>query len=219
MTEDGSDDGFSYSIPYLGVPFDQYDVGPVAKNVSSDLVHDVPAVLSFNSSNYLISLAEPTQPNLDSYHWPKTPNDTQKVPLLRIDIPLPSLFSRVDLVPANISFQPDHYGFDPSVQIKYQRSDTPVYEGFLGVPTHGIIYEAGVGPLPVDDPAPAKQLFAFPQFVSSVLSTTVWDEHMREVNFTSGDYRPLLRSLRWGGNATDADDYESWLGPVIRATV
>ena len=44
-------------------------------------------------------------------------------------------------------------------------------------------------------------------------------EQVFETQGLAGDYRPLLRSLRWGGNATDADDYESWLGPVIRATV
>ncbi len=43
-----------------------------------------------------------------------------------------------------------------------------------------------------------------------------WEDEGGEAPTSPGDYRMLISALRWGGNATNLADYETWLGPVLR---
>lgn len=202
-----SSDNSVYSIPYMGLPYSRYAVGPIAKNVTTTIPYATPQVLSIPGNQQNVFSAQATTPNIDTYYW-KANTSESIVPFLRIDVLLPSKHIRYELVPANTTFVPTIYGFDPSVKIDYQDTPQPILPGFLGVPTYGIISDLNL----TNNAATATgffYMFDFPTLSNNGVT----------YNITSGDYRPLARALKWNGNETNADDYESYLGPVIRANI
>ncbi|KIN03294.1 hypothetical protein OIDMADRAFT_119807 [Oidiodendron maius Zn] len=212
-----STDRFAYSIPYVGVPYNRSEVGPIAHNITTTIPYNSPSILSLNGTSDSIFDAYQSKPNIDAYTW-STNNSLQVAPLLRVDILLPSRIIRLELVPANTSFVPDLYGFDPKVHIEYQATPQPLLSGFLGVPTYGVILEYTIDT--PENKSPATVQPTFYHFVSFLLGLPkLTNDEDVSYNISSGDYRPLCRALRLNGNKTDAADYQSWLGPVIRAKI
>jgi hypothetical protein len=62
--------------------------------------------------------------------------------------------------------------------------------------------------------APGPYLFASYEVITGIGYTGPGGT--RGLNITGGDYRVLLRSLRYGGDINNHKDYISWLGPVMR---
>jgi hypothetical protein len=203
-----SSDNSVYSIPYMGLPYSRDAVGPIAKNVTTTIPYATPQVLSIPGNQQSVFSAQATTPNIDTYYWKANASEAI-VPFLRIDVLLPSKHILYELVPANTTFVPSIYGFDPSVKIDYQDTPQPILPGFLGVPTYGTISEFN---LTASSASTANSFFY-------IYSSPTLSHNGVKYNFTSGDYRPLARALKWNGNATNPDDYESYLGPVIRANV
>ncbi|KAM0256042.1 hypothetical protein ACHAQJ_005241 [Trichoderma viride] len=202
-----SSNDYTYSIPYIGVPYSRAAVGPIAQNISDTIPYASPQILSISGDQLSLFSAQATTPNIQTYHWNANTSEAV-VPLLRIDVPMPTKYIRYELVPANTSFVPDIYGFDPSVKIDYQDTPQPILPGFLGVPTYGMIANYTLE----NNPYPST-------FFSFVLDFPTLINGNKTYNITSGDYRPLARALKWNGNETNPDDYESYLGPVIRADI
>lgn len=122
---------------------------------------------------------------------------------------MPSKHILYELVPANTSFIPTIYGFDPSVKIDYQDTHQPILPGFLGTPTYGTIREYTL----TNNQGSSSTSFFY------IYSSPTLSNNNVTYNITSGDYRPLARALKWNGNETNPADYESYLGPVIRANI
>ncbi|KAL7919642.1 peptidase S8/S53 domain-containing protein [Trichoderma austrokoningii] len=202
-----SSDNNVYSIPYMGLPYSRDVVGSIAHNVSTTIPYDTPQILSMPGDQQSVFLAKTTTPNIDTYYWKANASEST-VPFLRIDVLLPSKHILYELVPANTTFVPTIYGFDPSVKIDYQDTPQPILPGFLGVPTYGTIRDLTLANLT----SPANSFFY-------IYDAPTLSNKGVTFNFTSGDYRPLARALKWNGNETNPDDYESYLGPVIRANI
>ncbi|PVH84726.1 subtilisin-like protease [Cadophora sp. DSE1049] len=123
-----------------------------------------------------------------------------------------SQYFRIDIVPYNTSFVPDFYGFTfnetnpygvPDSALPLQYPDLPFSDIGAGADTYGLW---------VDDTFNRRPT-AFLYYLEGV----AYD--YGEVPFgvlPEGDYRALLRVLRWGGDADKEEGYQSWLSPVIR---
>lgn len=198
---------YVYSIPYMGLPYSRDAVGPIAQNVTTTIPYATPQVLSIPGNQQSVFAAQATTPNIDTYYWKANASESI-VPFLRIDVLLPSKHILYELVPANTSFIPTIYGFDPSVKINYQDTHQSILPGFLGVPTYGTIRDLNL----TNNASPSTGFFYM--FDSPTLSN-----NGVTYNISSGDYRTLARALKWNGNETNPNDYESYLGPVIRANI
>ncbi|KAL7793830.1 peptidase S8/S53 domain-containing protein [Trichoderma ceciliae] len=212
-----STDNAAYTIPYIGVPYNRTEVGPIMHNVTKQQPYDSPGVLKIKADDLYLADATVPTPDIDSYNW-STDLSQSFVPLFRVDVLLPTRFIRFELVPANISFVPSLYGFDPSVSIKYQAPTQAILPGFLGVSAYGLLFAITIDAAPDNSPI-LSQPYLNHFFAQALVTPTLTNDDNVSYNITSGDYRPLVRALRWNGNETNPDDYESWLGPVIRAAI
>ncbi|UKZ52749.1 hypothetical protein TrVGV298_006536 [Trichoderma virens] len=211
-----SDDA-AYSIPYIGVPYNRTEVGPIMHNVTTQVPYDSPGILKLRADDLFLANGQIPTPNIDSYNWSL---DLSKsfIPVFRVDVLLPSRFIRFDLVPANTSFVPSIYGFDPDAHIDYKPPSQAILPGFLGVPTYGQLFSITVDDAPSNSPTISQPLINH-FFAQALVYPALTNDDNVTYNISSGDYRPLLRALRWNGNEANPDDYESWLGPVIRADI
>ncbi|KAL7952795.1 peptidase S8/S53 domain-containing protein [Trichoderma compactum] len=203
-----SSDNIVYSIPYMGLPYSRDAAGPITQNATTTIPYTSPQVLSIPGDQQNVFSAQATTPNIDTYYWKANASDSI-IPFLRIDIGLPTAHILYELVPANTTFVPTIYGFDPSVKIDYQGTPQPILPGFLGVSTYGTIQEYNLTNLEGSSATGFFYMFHSPTLSNNGVT----------YNITSGDYRPLARALKWNGNETNPDDYESYLGPVIRANI
>ncbi|KAL7813601.1 subtilisin-like protein [Trichoderma aethiopicum] len=206
-------DGDEYSVPYLGVPYNRTEVGPIVHNVTTVKPYDSPGLLKAQATNLFLADALTPTPNLETYNW-TTDLDKAYIPIFRIDT-IMTRFLRLDLVPANVSFVPSMYGFDPDVHIDYKFPDQPILPGFLDVPTYGFAVAESLEPQP--EGSPIIQSTDIGHFLGlALLDPSLTDDKGNKFRIAAGDYRALFRALRWRGNETNPDDYESWLGPVMR---
>ncbi|EHK46944.1 hypothetical protein TRIATDRAFT_91009 [Trichoderma atroviride IMI 206040] len=208
-----SSDNETYSIPYIGVPTNRAEVGPIMVNATPPGSPSSPAVYKFQITN---PGGQATKPNIDTYNITGSPDDA--LPLVDISTGLPSRLVRLELVSANTSFVPSIYGFDPNVTIDYQPPALATQSGYLGEPSYGIVSASTMDP--VASNSPIKQGTTFNLFVSGLIeSPTLTSDNNTSIQLVSGDYRPLFRALKWNGDETNPADYQSWLGPVLRLNV
>jgi hypothetical protein len=128
-----------------------------------------------------------------------------------------SPYFRWDLVPADTTFVPTYYGFNQSN--KFPVIEPPIDIGeldtFHNVSSYGTLF----GVSNVDSPTNSR---FYGLVGTTILSSLVWTAPVTFlanetwIILPDGDYRPLLRVMRWGGNWENPDDFESWLGPVLR---
>ncbi|EGR46959.1 uncharacterized protein TRIREDRAFT_109276 [Trichoderma reesei QM6a] len=208
-----ADDDDEYSVPYLGVPYNRTEVGPIVHNVTTVKPYDSPGILKAQATNLFLADALTPTPNLETYNW-TTDLDEAYIPVFRIDT-IMTRFLRLELVPANVSFVPSMYGFDPDVHIDYKFPDQPILPGFLDVPTYGLVLAESLEPQP--EGSPIMQSTDIGHFLGlALLDPSLTSDKGDKFRIAAGDYRVLFRTLRWRGNETNPDDYESWLGPVMR---
>ncbi|KAL7931965.1 peptidase S8/S53 domain-containing protein [Trichoderma chlorosporum] len=208
---------FAYSVPYIGVPYNGSEVGPIMHNVTTQLPYNSPCILGLNANNLLLADGQMQTTSVQTYNF-STDLSQAYIPVFRVDVLLPSRFIRFDLVPANVSFVPTLYGFDPNAHVDYQPPSQAILPGFLGVPTYGQLFSITVDDAPPNSPTLSQPVLNH-FFAQAFVSPTLTNDDNVSYNITSGDYRPLVRALKWNGNETNPDDYESWLGPVIRADI
>jgi hypothetical protein len=115
------------------------------------------------------------------------------------------------LVPYNTSFVPDFYGFT--------FNDTNPY----GVPDWALPLQypnlATVAPSSED--AGLTDSFGIWSYHDNMQHPSVYTSgfgpYIGGKKLAKGDYRALLRVLRWDADWEDEKGYQSWLSPVIRA--
>ena len=116
------------------------------------------------------------------------------------------------LVPYNTSFVPDYYGFTfnesnpygvPDSALPLQYPNLKIWDVEAGVETFG----RWTGD--TRNARPSAYLY--------YLAGEIRDDYEWSFgDLPAGDYRAVLRILRWGGDYTKEDNYQSWLSPIIR---
>lgn len=117
----------------------------------------------------------------------------------------PSPNIRLDAVPVDTDFKPTLYGFDPKAPLNMtaQKPGLPLRDGLMGVPTYGIIDRGDLSYALYNTNATYWNLF-------------LTNEDGSTYPTKSGDYRVLVRVLKYNADPKGAANYESWLGPIIR---
>ncbi|KAF3068451.1 Subtilisin-like protease SDD1 [Daldinia childiae] len=111
---------------------------------------------------------------------------------------------RIDLVPANISIEPDFYGYDPAETYEYRSSNMIPPISVFGLPSYGTLVNS--------TELLSPSTFNWPQ--GAGLKATL--PNGTEYSPGPGDYRWLASVLRWGGDPDKLEDNETWLSGVIR---
>ncbi|PTB53598.1 hypothetical protein M431DRAFT_520571 [Trichoderma harzianum CBS 226.95] len=205
-------DSSSYVVPYLGVPYSRSDTEYIARNTTAWVGNDRPYVGSDSTSPGVVNIGNYSILGSDG----SVPPDIN-VPIVNFIIVQPSNLIRLEIVPVNTTFVPTYYGFDPSVKFDVADVDLPLQEGFLGVPNYGIMAQWGIGHIPPGISVASLLGWPYPNTVTGFILLYPFLTHENGTGFdlTSGAFRPLLRVLRYGANGTSADEYESWLGPIM----
>jgi hypothetical protein len=205
----------TYVVPYIGVPYDRYSAKYLDLDTLQAVGYPTPSVTVGLNFPPEVNIANYTFYNLDGTAPPNV-----SPPNIYWTILQPSNFMRLEFVPANSTFEPTYYGFDRNTSIDIEPPDLPITPGFLDVPSYGILAEWGIGEVPVpinDNIIPSPQPYNVGGY--GLQFGYISSENASVILLTSGDYRPLIRVLRYGGNGSDPADYESWLGPIIRAII
>lgn len=164
-------------------------------------------ITEFSMANWIYSLidAPGMYPHLALLTYPTHPtsiSDIQSFSLSGLSYPTFVFgttnicdYLRLDIVPANTSFVPDKYGFDPNVT-----HDDLVYPDLplttvAGLEIIGTLQDYGYGP------------WARSEFVSlSWIDSSV----------PNADYRVVMRILRSGGDYEDPKAWQTWMSAIVR---
>lgn len=111
---------------------------------------------------------------------------------------------RIDILPANTTIKPTHWGFDNTTQIEYVEGSTIPTSSFLGFESYGSVKVVTGLVSPANNFSPSGY----------GVSATGDDGVQKQLG--PGDYRWLYSIQRWGGEPALLEDWETWLGPVIR---
>lgn len=121
-------------------------------------------------------------------------------------------YFRIEMLPYNTTFVPDFYGFIFNESNPYGVPDSAlplVYPDLSLITTIGNVSSFGINKDSANNIRPAGFLWA--------LEPQLFDESGdSSTGVPAGDYRALLRVLRWDANATEAESYQTWLSPIIR---
>lgn len=190
-----------YTITYLGQPYSRNKADVIDASADSGL--QVPLLLPPDGTfDGLGALRDIGVYNFTTYGFPYLEWYTLQV----------IQYIRIDLVPYNTTFVPDFYGFDHSVDNPYGVPEQYLpmqYPNATALPLVWSDNDAGLdgsyGIWGAHDylQLPTAYLWGFGAYVSNK-------------PMPNGDYRALLRILRWDGDRLKKEGYQSWLSPVIR---
>lgn len=186
-----------YKVTYLGQPYSRYHAKYLLNGTDftgqrtpslSDDEHVIDDIAAFNLSN---------------------PSGRFNFPFLSFMILQPHQNVRVELVPYNTTFVPDYYGY------RYTNTNP-----------HGVPASA----FPLSSPEMTTTMFAGAEIFGlvesspynsnpSISASFIWGNILvgsEQVAIPAGDYRALIRVLRFGGDESKKESWESWLSPIIR---
>jgi hypothetical protein len=109
----------------------------------------------------------------------------------------------ISILPANTNIKPDHYGFNQSIQYPYIPSAFAPNSTVFRHPSFGTLIN-DTGLMWPENNAPFDS------------DTSVRGDNGVRWKVGNGDYRWFAAVLRWGGTSGRQEDYDTWLGPVIR---
>lgn len=181
-----------YNVPYMGLPYTMNEVPLLERDLVTD--HLLPAMV-------LNTATEIDFVDTDLVIYDRRDGD---YPTMAYFARQPSEAYRLDLIAANTTFEPTYYGFNTSNILDTSTPDLPVVDNFGGAESFGIIF---------------LQYYLEP--VYHYLSWGGWLDGPDGAYYgaKAGDYRWLLRVLPIEKDPNDADNWESWLGPVMRIPV
>jgi subtilisin family serine protease len=184
-------DGDTFSIPYGGPPYSLYNTPYLLISSTSSGI-DLPSVYAFNADQSDTVYDTGLLDFVASYGF------SGAIPTLQWT----TEFS-LSVLPANTSIKPDHYGFNKSTKYPYQPSAFAPNSTLFGYPSFGtvvnntgLMWPANNSPFVVD--------------------TSVTGNNGVSWQVGNGDYRWFAAVLRWGGTSGRQEDYDTWLGPVMR---
>ncbi|KAH7017968.1 peptidase S8/S53 domain-containing protein [Microdochium trichocladiopsis] len=115
----------------------------------------------------------------------------------------PTYVYRVDLVAANITFEPTYYGFNASHDFETTTPILPIDNTFGGVESFGLLFGS---------------YYMDPTFHILSWWGGLVDSDNNDYLVPPGDFRLLLRLLPVSRDYDNPKDWTSWLGPVLRIT-
>jgi Subtilase family/Fn3-like domain len=196
----------TYSLPYVGQPWDNGKAGnsialiaPVQIYPSEQIINELaPSLRPY--ANYRGHLSFTAKPDTTAETF--SMGDYGFLGVLWATTQ-PTDWIRFDLVPANTSFVPDLYGYNPAV---------------VSIPASQLIYPAGVNItyqtiLGLDDVVEVLADFEGP-FADAFQSEGFWWDN--ENALPDADYRVVMRVLPSGKVYEDPAAWDSWLSAIVR---
>ncbi|KAL7949235.1 subtilisin-like protein [Trichoderma barbatum] len=185
--------GTNLSIPYIG-----------------------PAYSPYNMDYIFYLAATPTNPGLPWLSFPDEDGSNYNNGFSAVQLSAAFSFSlsvqgwstllRADIVPANttLAARVNAANFTLPENYEYIPSTNQLGSTLFGKPSYGNIWIAeGLR-------QPSSSVFI------QGTDLKVKDDSGRNITLGSGDYRWFFSVLRWGGDATLPEDYDTYLGPIVR---
>lgn len=194
-----------FRVAYLGQPYSRYN----AKYIDTTDKYGeglLPAMISYDE-NWL-----PTTINdIATFNF-GTGAPGQGYPYLQWITQQSIQYFTIEIVPYNTTFKPDHYGFNrtasnpdgvPSSALPLVYPNLKINATIAGSDVFGLFNEE------IGSAKPSLWLY--------YLDSQILDFGGGSLGqLPLGDYRALLRILRWKGDWRKEEAWESWLSPVIR---
>jgi hypothetical protein len=187
--------GANLSVPYLGPAYSLYN--------ADQLVYD-PATAESPGSPFIV------------YTDPTTKERVYDIGLLQVNASMPFTSSivrhqwvtgwRVDILPADTTLPARYHGGNLTIPPDYvfQAPSKPPTASLFGVPSFGNIWSITTLEQPGTRLSP------------SGTGMTVNDDKGVTITLAPGDYQWYVSVLRWGGEVGRLEDYDTWLGPILR---
>jgi hypothetical protein len=187
--------GANLSIPYIGPPYSLFNTDYIKYQETTDGDSGTPNIYTTSSGGervYNLGYAE------------ISPSVTYGSIIIRRQW---TTRWRVDIVPADTKLSAHHFGPNRTIPADYvyKPGTKPPTSTLFGQPSYGYLSSFS-GLIGVGD-ANSPQGTGF---------FTVTDDSGAKVTLGPGDYKWYVSVLRWGGDQTVQNDYDSWLGPIIR---
>ncbi|GKT51985.1 minor extracellular protease vpr [Colletotrichum spaethianum] len=234
---DGDD---KFSIPYLGIPYSRSEYSNIYVGDVSNLDTALQPPSGIPTMPFISSSDTGVRDNDRAvFTFPAkraAANQTQisdNDPVITIFIDQPSQYVRLDAVPvdlasnADYNFTPSSFGYLSGIQsnaTSYYNTtiirpslDLDSLDHFAGVKSYGLVGSFYGGDMP--------QGVTSINFRGYSVYSTEWTWGVVELTngtiyqLPNADYRVLVRALRWGGDLNKADDYDSWLSPIIGVNI
>jgi subtilisin family serine protease len=210
-----------HTIPYIGIPYSRYDAKDILPtNLTAAFGEDLPGIFDRDLQEVdvdfrVFQLEDPSG---------IAPIGDIGYPYISFFISQPSIYTRADLVPINNTFVPTRYGFNTS-KVFDPSANPPklsLAKGLFGVPSYINLGEwLGTNAVPEGPDGGEDVTFVLGPYLFASYEVITGQNYAGPggtlgLNITGGDYRVLLRSLRYSGDINNPKDYISWLGPVMR---
>ncbi|KAH7363774.1 peptidase S8/S53 domain-containing protein [Rhexocercosporidium sp. MPI-PUGE-AT-0058] len=184
----------NFVIPYAGLPYSRFSAEYFDTSNNTGFPYPMSTV-DYYYPNITVS------GDLHVYTWAEIGGGS--VPWVIINFFHLTQELRMDILPANTTFVPDYYGFDPKFEFEYQPSEDPLSSNFIGVPTYGNA---------------DRRFMMEPQagwygWFSKMVKR---DGEESKVQLKKGDYRVLVSIRRWDGDVTKRETWSTYLSPVVR---
>ncbi|TGO12494.1 hypothetical protein BTUL_0087g00070 [Botrytis tulipae] len=179
--------GETYTVPYIGPPYSVFNASYIS----------VIQVAGFNSAG---------TPEKDTGFLEINPTRQYGI---AADIPQQyTLAFRFDLLPANTNITANTHAFNTSQTFPYISSQSIPRSSIFGYPSFGTYTNrtATVASGPIQ---PGN-------YIQYWTSAQVTGDDGVSYNVGDGDYRFFASVLRWGGSVGKIEDYDTWLGPILR---
>ncbi|CAM1511985.1 Fc.00g094980.m01.CDS01 [Cosmosporella sp. VM-42] len=201
-------------VPYAGVPYSRnaFPVLDTTNVTALDFItpgppEGIPVVPSLSSNDQNIR-----NNDIDTYTFVDG-----NFPGVFLSVRQPSANVRVDLVPVDTKFEPTYYGYDTSIKhSNFTRPplDLESLDNIFNVSSYGATaISYGIPSVPR-----AGELGRLWRGYGAY--RMYWDTPIVGLNngttyeLPNGDYRFLLRVLKWGKDWQKSESYESWLSPI-----
>lgn len=212
LTITSATSGLTYTLPYAGLPYSRWsatyiDTGTHPLNTSLSVAW--PTIIMYNEDTSTIA----------NYYNGSGIMVLDKRPIIIQDLDVGPLFNtlqpswnvRVELLAANTTFVPTHYGFDVNQTFAQVVLTTATYRNNMEdgtTPTYGL---QGSNP-----GMPVAGVIDF-EDMDVIANTDEFEDEGGDAKTVVGDYRFLVSVLRWGGLVENwPGDWETWLSPRMR---
>lgn len=183
-----SSDGEKFHVPYIGPPYSLYNQPYLQISTTGTIL---PQIQVFNSDG-TVTVDRGLQEFVEGQGWGSVFGIFQQ-----------SREFRIDVLPANTTIKANYYGYNASVTYPYIPSTSIPEDTIFGHASFGtILNETGL---------------LWPTgYRPSGSDSTVTRSNGTQYLVGPGDYRWYASVLKWGGTSGNQEDYETWLGPVVR---
>lgn len=179
--------GETYTVPYIGPPYSLFNASYIS----------VIQIAGFNAAG---------TPEKDTGFLEVNPSRQYGI---AANIPQQyTLAFRFDLLPANTNITANTYSFNTSQSFPYTPSQSTPKSSIFGYPSFGTYTNRNA--------TAASGAIQPGNYINYWTSAQVTGDDGVSYNVGDGDYRFFASVLRWGGEVGKIEDYDTWLGPILR---